>query len=532
MDLNDLIEIGKRDVAKRRAVRVQCCSAAGCLACGAKGLKEQLREAIQESGVSDRVEVTSVGCLGLCSHGPLIRTEPDGALYGHVTPGDVPALVSELSGGASSMTRVDTGQPFFARQLPIVLENIGRIDPDRIEDYIAVGGYRSLHTALYEMLPLDVVDTITASGLRGRGGAGYPTGLKWSSVAKTPSHRRIVVCNADEGDPGAFMDRGVLEGDPHRVLEGMAIAGYAVGADRGYIYIRGEYPLAIGHLRTALRQANSLGVLGSQIFDSTFNFRIYIRIGAGAYVCGEETALIRSIEGGRGTPRPRPPYPAQRGLWGHPTLINNVETFANVPAIIRRGADWFAGIGTAKSKGTKVFSLSGKVRNTGLVEVPMGTPLRTIVEEMGVVPEGHRITAVQTGGPAGGFIPADMLDTPVDYESMTGAGSMMGSGGMVVIDSENDIVDVARFFMRFCMNESCGKCVPCRTGTVQIYRQLTKILEARASADDISMLMSLCEMVKSTSLCGLGQSAPNPVLSSLRHFAGEYEKKLIGGHAG
>ena len=380
---------------------------------------------------------------------------------------------------------------------------------------------------LHELTPKDVVDSMVKSGLRGRGGAGYPTGLKWGTVAKSPSERKYVICNADEGDPGAFMDRSVLESDPHSVLEGMAIAAYTVGADQGFIYVRAEYPLAISRLQTAIRQAKQLGVLGSGVFESPFNFNVEIRIGAGAFVCGEETALMASVEGKRGTPRPRPPFPAESGLWGCPTLINNVETFANVPAIVRKGADWFASIGTEKSKGTKVFALAGKIKNTGLIEVPMGTALRTIVEDMGGgAPDGGKIKAVQTGGPSGGCIPEDALDTPVDYESLSKLGSIMGSGGMIVMDGATKMVEVARFFMEFCMDESCGKCIPCRTGTVQMYRLLSKIVAGKADQRDIRSLEELCEMVKSTSLCGLGQTAPNPVLSTLRFFPNEYAALL------
>jgi len=380
---------------------------------------------------------------------------------------------------------------------------------------------------LREMTPKDVVDSIIRSGLRGRGGAGYPTGLKWATVAKTAGARKYVVCNADEGDPGAFMDRCVLESDPHSVLEGMAIAGHAVGANQGFIYVRAEYPLAIKRLQTAIRQAKQLGLLGSGIFESPFDFTIDIRIGAGAYVCGEETALMASIEGRRGTPRPRPPFPAESGLWDSPTLINNVETFANIAPIIRRGADWFASIGVGKSKGTKVFALAGKIVNTGLIEVPMGTPLRQIVEEMGGgAPGGARIKAVQTGGPSGGCIPAHELDTPVDYESLTRLGSIMGSGGMIVMDEATRMPEIARYFMEFCMDESCGKCIPCRAGTVQMHRLLDKIVRREATARDLATLEELCEMVARTSLCGLGQNAPNPVLSTLRSFRDEYLELL------
>jgi bidirectional [NiFe] hydrogenase diaphorase subunit len=377
------------------------------------------------------------------------------------------------------------------------------------------------------MTPKDVLDAMIRSGLRGRGGAGYPTGLKWATVAKTASQQKYVICNADEGDPGAFMDRSVLESDPHSVLEGMAIAAYAVGAAQGFIYVRAEYPLAISRLQTAIKQAKQQGLLGSGIFESPFNFNIDLRIGAGAFVCGEETALMASVEGKRGTPRPRPPFPAESGLWASPTLINNVETFANVAPIIRKGADWFASIGTEKSKGTKVFALAGKITNTGLIEVPMGTTLRQIVEKMGGgAPDGRKIKAVQTGGPSGGCIPAEALDTPVDYDSLNKLGSIMGSGGMIVMDDTTKMVDVARFFMEFCMDESCGKCIPCRAGTVQMLGLLTKILARKATARDLQKLEDLCEMVKSTSLCGLGQTAPNPVLSTLRFFRSEYTELL------
>ncbi|HET7719730.1 MAG TPA: NADH-quinone oxidoreductase subunit F, partial [Acidimicrobiales bacterium] len=394
---------------------------------------------------------------------------------------------------------------------------------------IAADGYRALYHVLRDMTPAEVIEAVTRSGLRGRGGAGYPTGVKWGTVAKNPGERKYVVCNADEGDPGAFMDRSVLEGDPHRVLEGMAIAAYAVGAEQGYVYVRGEYPLAIERLTTAIKQAGKLGLLGTGIFGTPFDFRVDIRIGAGAFVCGEETALMASIMGGRGTPSPRPPYPAEKGLWGMPTLLNNVETFANVPRILRDGPEWFAGIGTEKSKGTKVFCLTGKVANTGLVEVPLGTPLRTIVDEIGGGAPGGSIKAVQTGGPSGGCIPASLFDTPVDYDSLAKVGSIMGSGGMIVMDQTSDMVDVARYFMEFCMDESCGKCIPCRAGTVQMHRLLNRILEGSAGGEEMERLEALCHMVKDTSLCGLGQTAPNPTLSTIRYFRKEYEAKLHTG---
>ena len=528
MDLTELLEIGEKERQAERGIRIRVCVAAGCLSANAQAVKQSLETALAEAGLADSVQVAGVGCIGLCSGGPLVAVDPENILYEKVTPADAPSIVSALQGGAPATARqADFNHPFFTKQVPIVLENSGKIDPERIEDYIAANGYQPLYHALREMKPGDVVDTITKSGLRGRGGAGYPTGLKWGLVAKVKSERKFIVCNADEGDPGAFMDRSVLESDPHRVLEGMAIAAYAVGATQGFVYVRGEYPLAISRLQTAIRQARKLGLLGSQIFESPFDFRIDLRIGAGAFVCGEETALMGSIEGKRGTPRPRPPYPAEHGLWGFPTLINNVETFANIPAIIRNGADWFAKIGTEKSKGTKVFALAGKIQNTGLIEVPMGTTLRTIIEEMGGgVPDGGAVKAVQTGGPSGGCIPAQALDTPVDYESLASLGSIMGSGGMIVMDQQNNMVDVAHFFMEFCMDESCGKCVPCRAGTAQIHHLLSKIREGRASAQDLDTLDRLCAMVKQTSLCGLGQSAPNPVLSTLRYFRPEYEAFL------
>jgi bidirectional [NiFe] hydrogenase diaphorase subunit len=422
---------------------------------------------------------------------------------------------------------VDTSQPFFAAQCKIVLENCGSMDAERIEEYIAGDGYTALAKVVTEMQPGDVVEEVRKSGLRGRGGAGYPTGLKWGIVRKVKSDVKYVVCNADEGDPGAFMDRSVLEGDPHRILEGMAIAGYAVGAQQGFIYIRAEYPLAIERLKLAIKQAERLGLLGNRIFESQFNFRIDLRIGAGAFVCGEETALLRSIEGRRGRPRPRPPYPSERGLWGMPTLLNNVETYANIAPILNRGSAWFAGIGTPKSSGTKVFALAGEIRNTGLIEVPMGIPLRTIVFDIGGgTPEGTDFKAAQTGGPSGGCIPKEHLDVPVDYESLGALGSIMGSGGLIVMNSTSRMVDVAKYFMDFCRDESCGKCIPCRVGTVHIHDLLDKISKGKATKDDLGLLEELCVMVKETSLCGLGQSAPNPVLSTLRFFRHEYEELL------
>jgi bidirectional [NiFe] hydrogenase diaphorase subunit len=455
MDLPELTAIAAAERAGRRPIQVRVCTAAGCLSSNARAVREQLEDATARAGLVDRVQVCEVGCLRLCSEGPLVRIEPEGSLYEQVAPEQAESIIGTLAGGTTEARRGDPNGPFFTRQHSIVLENCGVVEPERIESYLAAGGYRPLHHALREMSPAEVVEAITQSGLRGRGGAGYPTGLKWATVAKMPPGRKFVVCNADEGDPGAFMDRSVLESDPHRVLEGMAIAAYAVGAEQGYIYVRGEYTLAIRRLDVAIRQARRLGVLGSGIFDSPFNFRLDLRMGAGAFVCGEETALMNSIQGQRGIPRPRPPYPAQAGLWGDPTLLNNVETFANIPAIVREGAGWFAELGTAGSKGTKVFALGGNVRRSGLVEVPMGMTLREIVEEIGGgVPDGRAIKAVQ------------------------------------------------------------------------MHRLLHRIGEGEASRADLERLEGLCDVVKHTSLCGLGQAAPNPVLSTLRFFRHEYEDRL------
>lgn len=523
MDLTELQEIGQKERESHRQIRIHCCTAAGCLSSKSDAVKKSLETAVKNSGLEAEVEVCSVGCMRFCGRGPLVEVLPTGTIYEMVTPEVAPEIVAALKGGETNLPTIDREHPFFTYQKPIVLENSGKINPERIEEYIAVGGYQQLYKVIHDMQPAEVIEEITKSGLRGRGGAGYPTGLKWATVAKTPPGKKYVVCNADEGDPGAFMDRSVLESDPHRILEGMAIAAYAIGAHQGYIYVRAEYPLAIEHLQTAIKQAKKYGILGSQMFDSTFDFKIDIRIGAGAFVCGEETALLASIEGGRGNPRPRPPYPAQEGLWGCPTLINNVETFANIAAIIREGSEWYASIGTEKSKGTKVFALTGKVHNNGLIEVPMGITLRKIVEEMGGGIPGGEVKAVQTGGPSGGCIPASLLDTLVDYDSLVQVGSMMGSGGMVVMDKETSMVEVARFYMEFCRGETCGKCVPCRAGTVQMYHTLTKILKGDATQEDIDRLKALCDMVKYTSLCGLGQSAPNPVISTMRYFPEEYE---------
>ncbi|MEQ9669448.1 NADH-quinone oxidoreductase subunit NuoF [Coleofasciculus sp. G2-EDA-02] len=522
MDLTELQEIAEEERKAQKSIRVHCCTSTGCQAANSLGVKKNLEGAVKTAGLGDRVQVVGVGCMGFCGRGPLVEIDPQEKLYEEVTPDDAASIIEALNGGTATADEGDLNHPFFARQMRIVRETSGKIDPERIEEYIAAGGYQSLYKVIHDMTPAEVVDEISKSGLRGRGGGGYPTGLKWATMAKMPGEQKYVICNADEGDPGAFMDRSVLESDPHRVLEGMAIAGYAVGATQAFIYVRAEYPLAIDRLQKAIKQAKKLSLLGSQIFGSPFDFKVDIRIGAGAFVCGEETALIASVEGGRGMPRPRPPYPAQSGLWGCPTLINNVETFANIAAIIREGAEWYANIGTEKSKGTKVFALTGKIRNNGLIEVPMGITLREIIEEMGGgVPDGE-VKAVQTGGPSGGCIPASLLDTPVDYDSLTKIGSMMGSGGMVVMDETTSMIEVAQFYMEFCRGETCGKCIPCRVGTVQMYQALTKILKGEATMRDIEQLEQLCGMVKDTSLCGLGQTAPNPVLSTLHYFRDEY----------
>jgi bidirectional [NiFe] hydrogenase diaphorase subunit len=522
MELTELLEVANKEKERQKSIRVHCCTSTGCQAASSLAVKKNLENAVKEHGLGDRVEVVGVGCMGFCGRGPLVEIDPQDTLYEVVTPEEAPSIIETLNGGEAKATKGDSQHPFFARQMRIVRKNSGKIDPDRIEEYIAAGGYQSLYRAIYEMTPAQVVEEISKSGLRGRGGGGYPTGLKWATVAKMPGEQKYVICNGDEGDPGAFMDRSVLESDPHLVLEGMAIAAYAVGANHGFIYVRAEYPLAIERLQKAIQQAKKYGILGSQIFESPFDFKIDIRIGAGAFVCGEETALIQSVEGKRGNPVPRPPYPAESGLWGCPTLINNVETYANISAIIRQGAEWYASIGTEKSKGTKIFALTGKIRNNGLIEVPMGITLREIVEEMGGgIPDG-KVKAIQTGGPSGGCIPASLIDTPVDYDSLTKAGSMMGSGGMVIMDDSTSMVEVAQFYMEFCREESCGKCIPCRAGTVQLHELLTKILKGQATATDLEKLEALCYMVRDTSLCGLGTSAPNPVLSTLRYFKEEY----------
>ena len=480
------------------------------------------------------------GCFGLCEAGPVVIVYPEGTFYSRIRPDDVDEIVSEhlLKGRIVQhlvyKEKADEEQhvtldniDFYRPQMRLALRNCGVIDPENIDEYIAFDGYRALAKVLTEMTPEQVISEVLKSGLRGRGGAGFPTGKKWQFAAASKADQKYMICNADEGDPGAFMDRSVLEGDPHSVLEAMAIGGYAIGASEGYIYVRAEYPIAVKRLEIAINQARDYGLLGKNIFGSGFDFDIFIRLGAGAFVCGEETALMHSIEGGRGEPKPKPPFPAVRGLFDKPTNINNVETLANIPQIILKGADWFASIGTEKSKGTKVFALGGKINNTGLVEVPMGTPLRDIIYKIGGgIPGGKKFKAVQTGGPSGGCIPADYLDIAIDYDSLTAIGSMMGSGGMIVMDEDNCMVDIARFFLDFTVDESCGKCTPCRIGTRRMLEILERIVEGKGEEGDIEKLEALAENIKATALCGLGQTAPNPVLSTLKYFRDEYEAHI------
>ena len=486
----------------------------------------RLGERAAAAGLTD-VMIKRVGCLGLCAAGPLVEINETGQLFERVTPDNVDGIITALK----KVKRTDTRQPqgpFFEKQLRVVTENLGRIDPENLDDYIARGGYEALKHVLEDMTSTEVREEITASGLRGRGGAGYPTGLKWTTVAKAQGSPKYVVCNADEGYPGAFMDRSVLESDPFRILEGMAIAAFAVHATEGYIYCRAEYPLAVARLRTAIRLAQRAGFLGAGIAETSFNFDVQIRLGAGAFVCGEETALIASVEGRRGTPRPRPPFPAVQGLWDCPTLINNVETYANVPTILSKGAAWFAEYGVGKSKGTKVFALAGRIVNTGLIEVPMGTTLREIVYDIGGgLIDGRPFKAVQTGGPSGGCIPAQFLDMPVSYESLIEVGSFMGSGGLIVMDDTSCMVDVAKYFQDFCREESCGKCVPCRVGTTQLYMLLDLITRGEATLEDLAQLERLAGIIQKTSLCGLGQGAPNPIFSTLRYFRDEYMAHIV-----
>jgi len=535
MNRRDLQSLAERELEKQKAFscRVLCCGSTPCLSSGGAAVIDRLKNVLKENkDWRTDLDVVSTGCMGPCSRGPLVTVQTQGEqdiIYENVTPDLAEEILKKHVAKQPHSAELDqkvlpSDLPFFAKQKKVVLVNSGLIDPERLEDYVAHGGYSALGHVLREMTPEDVCTELINSGLRGRGGAGYPSGLKWNLVRKAVADKKYVVANGDEGDPGAYMDRTLMESDPHRVLEGMAIAGYAVGADQGFIYVRGEYPIAAKRLEKAIRMAERRGLLGSRVMDSSFSFRIDIRIGAGAFVCGEETALMASIMGNRGQPVPRPPYPAQSGLWQSPTLINNVETFGSVAPIIQNGADWYASIGTEKSRGTKIFALAGQVENTGLIEVPMGISLREIVFDIGGgIPNGKQFKAAQTGGPSGGCIPAAHLDTPMDYESLRALGSIMGSGGLIVMDNTNSMPDVAKFFMEFCMDESCGKCAPCRVGTVQLYHILGRVTAGTASRKDLEIMEELCVMIKETSLCGLGQSAPNPLLSTLKFFPEEYE---------
>lgn len=515
---------------------VLVCGGTGCTSSNSLAIIEALESEIAKKGLQDEVKVVRTGCFGLCALGPIMIVYPEGSFYSQVQVDDVPEIVEEhllkgrlvkrlLYDETVTMDDVKSLQEtdFYKKQHRVALRNCGVIDPENIEEYIAFDGYMALAKCLKEYTPEQVIQIVKDSGLRGRGGGGFPTGLKWSFTAANQADQKYVVCNADEGDPGAFMDRSVLEGDPHCIVEAMAICGYATGATEGYVYVRAEYPIAVKRLQIAIKQAREYGLLGKNIFDSGFDFDLHVRLGAGAFVCGEETALMTSIEGNRGEPRPRPPYPAVKGLFAKPTTENNVETFANIPQIILKGADWFASMGTEKSKGTKVFALGGKIKNTGLVEIPMGTTLREIIEEIGGgIPNGKKFKAAQTGGPSGGCIPASLMDTPIDYDNLTAIGCMMGSGGLIVMDEDNCMVDIAKFFLNFTVDESCGKCTPCRVGTKRLLEMLDKITEGKATMEDLDKLEDLCNYIKANSLCGLGQTAPNPVLATLKFFREEY----------
>lgn len=519
---------------------VLVCGGTGCTSSGSQQIIDVLDEEIKKHGIQNEVNVIKTGCFGLCELGPIMIVYPEGSFYSRVDVKNIPEIVSEHLVNSNVVTKLlykDTVKgdsiislnetPFYKKQMRVALKNCGVISPECIDEYIAMDGYFALAKVLSEMQPEDVIKVIKDSGLRGRGGGGFPTGVKWSLAAANKSDQKFVCCNADEGDPGAFMDRSILEGDPHVVLEAMAIAGYAIGASRGFIYVRAEYPVAVRRLKIAIKQAYDYGLLGKNIFSSGFDFDVEIRLGAGAFVCGEETALMTSIEGKRGEPRPRPPYPAVKGLFGKPTILNNVETYANVPQIILNGANWFNSIGTEKSKGTKVFALGGKIRRTGLVEVPMGTTLREIVEEIGGgIPNDKKFKAAQTGGPSGGCIPAKYLDIQMDYDNLLEIGSMMGSGGLIVMDESTCMVDIAKFFLEFTVDESCGKCTPCRVGTKRLLEMLTDITEGKADMQELEKMENLCHYIKENSLCGLGQTAPNPVLSTLQYFRDEYVEHI------
>ncbi len=519
---------------------VLVCGGTGCTSSGSHQIMETLKAEIEKAGLQDEVSVVQTGCHGLCALGPIMIIYPDASFYSMVKAEDIPEIVSEHLLKGRVVTRllyqetvtkagvkalVDTD--FYKKQHRIALRNCGVINPEVIEEYIGTGGYEALGKVLTEMTPDDVIKCLIDSGLRGRGGGGFPTGLKWKLAKQNDADQKYVCCNADEGDPGAFMDRSVLEGDPHAWLEAMAIAGYAIGANQGYIYVRAEYPIAVERLKIAISQAREMELLGKDIFGTGFDFDIDLRLGAGAFVCGEETALMHSIEGNRGEPKPRPPFPAQKGLFGKPTILNNVETYANIPQIILNGPEWFASMGTEKSKGTKVFALGGKIHNTGLVEIPMGTTLREVIEEIGGgIPNGKKFKAAQTGGPSGGCIPYEHFDIPIDYDNLLSIGSMMGSGGLIVMDEDDCMVDIAKFFLEFTVEESCGKCTPCRVGTKRLLEMLTKITKGQATMEDLEKLEELCYYIKENSACALGQTAPNPVLSTLRYFRSEYEAHI------
>ncbi|MFA5117595.1 MAG: NADH-quinone oxidoreductase subunit NuoF [Candidatus Omnitrophota bacterium] len=524
---------------------ITLCDGPSCMHKKSKELREAIERELEKHGISDKVSINLSGCLGMCTKGPVMIINPGYIIYGNLSVEDIPkvidghlmkkkplaALVIDGDHLYNRFFRVFGDVNFFGKQMRIALRNCGIIDPESIDDYLSVRGYEALAKVLTDILPAEVIAEVKKSGLRGRGGAGFPTGLKWDLTAREKSDEKYVICNADEGDPGAFMDRSMIEGDPHTIIEGMIIGGYAIGCGKGIVYIRAEYPLAIKRLEKAIEVARREGFLGGNILGSGFSFDIEIRLGAGAFVCGEETALIHSVEGHRGMPRPRPPYPSVSGLFGKPTVINNVETWANIPVIILDGASWFSSIGTEKSKGSKVFALAGKIKNTGLVEVPMGTTLRQIIYDIGGgIPNNKKFKAVQTGGPSGGCIPEEYLDTKIDYESLSQAGSIMGSGGMIVIDEESCMVNIAKFFLEFTQNESCGKCTPCREGTKRMLEILTRITKGHGVPEDIEKLERLGNMIKKASLCGLGQSAPNPVLSTLRHFRKEYEDHINAKH--
>ena len=535
------LRLDRIDDANRNEIHILVCGVAGCASSGSLRVAEEFEKQIKANNLGMDVKIIKVGCFGLCAEGPIILVCPEHVMYTKVTPDDVDEIVREhimcgkvvdrllASDEAHEEIRNRLPQiPFFRRQERIALHNCGIVDPENIEEYIALDGYQALAKVLNEMEPDEVIDVVSKSGLRGRGGGGFPTGRKWASSAVVKEKEKFVICNADEGDPGAFMDRSILEGDPHSVIEAMIINGFAVGAHQGYIYVRAEYPVAVKRLGIAINQAHEYGLLGDNILDSGFGFNLEVRLGAGAFVCGEGSALMTSIEGKRGEPRPKPPRSAVKGLWKKPTVLNNVETYANVPQIILKGADWFAGIGTEGSKGTKVFALGGKINNIGLVEVPMGTTLRDIIFDIGGgIPNGKAFKAAQTGGPSGGCLPAEHLDTPIDYDTLTRLGSMMGSGGLIVMDEDTCMVDLAKFFLEFTVDESCGKCNPCRIGTKRMLEILTRITEGKGTPEDIDKLEILARNIKAASLCGLGQSAPNPVLSTLRYFRDEYMAHVI-----